>query len=142
MTPSLLSWQGRRTPGNLQASFHTKAQNVPAFLFLKMPLPRAFLTPASCIPHTGLVCALRRSPILSRQKPSTVHKCPSLPALDLDHPDLSFYPIGSLSPTICVTDFLKPLAMHQPLLRALSPARSIFSASGAWPASPQTRECG
>ena len=42
----------------------------------------------SCIP----LCALCRSPVLSRWKPSTIHQCASLPALDLDHTDLSSDP--------------------------------------------------
>ena len=97
MVPSLLSWQSRRTPGNPQAAFHTKAQNVPAFLFPKMP-------PVSCVPYTNFVCVLCRSPVLSRRKPSTIHTCASLPALDLDQTDVSFYLVGSLSPTTRATN--------------------------------------
>ena len=90
MAPSLLSWQGRRTPRHPQAAFHMKAQNVPAFLFPKVP-------PASCVPHTDLVCTLCRSPVLSRRKPSTIHTCASLPYFDLDHTDLSKDPHFSCS---------------------------------------------
>ena len=133
MVPSLLSWQGRRTPGNPQAAFHTKAQNVPAFLFPKVP-------PASCVPHTDLVCVFCRSPVLSRRKSSTIHTCASLPALNLDHTDLPFDLVGSHSQTTHATDLpsyavvgspsqttratnlpsyavvRSPIAMRQPLL--------------------------
>ena len=141
MVPSLLSWQGRRMPGNLQAAFHTKAQNVPAFLFLKVP-------PASCVPHTDLVCALCRSPVLSRREPSTIHMRASLQAFNLKS-HRSLFLSGRMpltnhtchrSPVQCSS--WKPLAMCQPLLHALSPVRSISFASWAWPPHPKPGKAG
>ena len=124
MVPSLLSWQGRCTLGNPKAAFHTKAQNVPAFLFPKVP-------PASCAPHTDLLCVLCRSPILSRWKPSTIHMCISVPALDFDNTDFSFYPVGSLTPTACATNLpsyavVRSTLQCASLSSALSPLCTLY----------------
>ena len=79
MVPSLGAGQ---TCARQSASsfFHTKALNVPALLFSKVP-------PASCVPHTDLVSVLCWSPVLSRRKPSTIPTC-NVPA----------YPISSITP--------------------------------------------
>ena len=64
------------------------AQNMPAFLFPKV-------LPASCVPHTDLVCALPISHAIQTEAFNTIYTCASLPALNLDHIDLSSYPVGT-----------------------------------------------
>ena len=109
-------------------------KSVLAFLFPKVP-------PASCIPHTVLMCVLCQSPVLTRRKPSTSHTCASLPALDLNHTDLSFYPGRSLSLTTRATDLLSYAVVRSPckrppLLCTPSLFRSLSPTSGPWPACP------
>ena len=79
-------------PGNPQAAFSTqRLQMSQPSSFQRCHLPRAVLTPTSCGPHTDLVRVLCRTPVLPRQKPSTIPTCnvPASPPLrSLPSPEL------------------------------------------------------